>query len=98
MCADALGESTWAKSFTTPTGGGICCTRNAIAIRFPSMRRVVLLVAVLSACSKTPEQKLPAAPPAAQPESLSTVQRINAEARALDSLPQSARFTPAYAA
>jgi hypothetical protein len=62
------------------------------------MRLAVLLVAVLSACSKTPEQKLPAAPPTAQPETTSTLEKINAEARAMDTLPQAARFTPAYAA
>jgi hypothetical protein len=66
------------------------------------MRRVVLLVAVLSACSKAPEQKLPAPQPAAQPDTETTYQRqvraINAEAAAMDTLPQAARFTPAYAA
>jgi hypothetical protein len=55
---------------------------------------VVLLVAVLSACSKAPEQKLPAV----TADTTSTVEKIDAEARAMDTLPQAARFTPAYAA
>ena len=62
--------------------------------RFPSMRRVVLLATVVLACKKPPEQKLPAV----APDTTSTVEKIDAEARAMDSLPQAARFTPAYAA
>jgi hypothetical protein len=57
------------------------------------MRRVVLLLAVV-ACQKTPQQKLPAVPV----DTTTAVEKINAEARAMDSLPQAARFTPAYAA
>ena len=49
---------------------------------------------MLWACSKAPEQKLPAV----TADTTSAVEKINAEARAMDSLPQAARFTPAYAA
>jgi len=64
--------------------------------RFPSMRRVVLLLAV-AACQKTPQQKLPAVS-AETTRTFSPVDQINAEARALDTVPQAVRFTPAYAA
>ena len=36
--------------------------------------------------------------PTAQPDTATDVEKINAEARAMDTLPQAARFTPAYAA
>ena len=64
--------------------------------RFPSMRRIVLLLAVV-ACQKTPQPKLPAVS-AETTRTVSPVEEINAEARAMDTLPQAARFTPAYAA
>lgn len=54
----------------------------------------MLLLAVVSACQKPPEQKLPAVPR----DTTSDIEKLNAEVRALDSLPQAARFTPAYAA